>query len=132
MELITSQKLPAPGGHYSQGVVAGGLLFVSGQLPFDPATGTFAVGIDAQFMQAMANVEAVLLAAHASLADLVNVQIFITDVEQWPIVNAHYANVMGSHRPARAIIPCGRLHYGALVEITAIAELPHLNQETLS
>jgi 2-iminobutanoate/2-iminopropanoate deaminase len=131
MELITSQKLPAPGGHYSQGVVTGGLLFVSGQLPFNPTTGTFAEGIDAQFLQAMANVEAVLLAAHASLANLVNVQIFITDVEQWPIVNAHYAKMMGAHRPARAIIPCGQLHYGALVEITAIAELSHLKQEPL-
>jgi 2-iminobutanoate/2-iminopropanoate deaminase len=131
VELITSQKLAAPGGHYSQGVVTGGLLFVSGQLPFNPATGTFAEGVDAQFLQAMANVEAVLLAAHASLANLVNVQIFITDVEQWPIVNAHYAKMMGAHRPARAIIPCGQLHYGALVEITAVAELPHLKQETL-
>lgn len=131
MELITSQKLAAPGGHYSQGVVTGGLLFVSGQLPFNPATGTFAEGVDAQFLQAMANVEAVLLATHASLANLVNVQIFITDVEQWPIVNAHYAKMMGAHRPARAIIPCGQLHYGAFVEITAVAELPHLKQETL-
>lgn len=131
MELITSQKLPAPGGHYSQGVVTSGLLFVSGQLPFNPATGTFAESVDAQFLQAMANVEAVLLAAHASLANLVNVQIFITDVEQWPIVNAHYARIMGAHRPARAIIPCGQLHYGALVEITAVAELSHLKQETL-
>jgi 2-iminobutanoate/2-iminopropanoate deaminase len=131
VELITSQKLPAPGGHYSQGVVTSGLLFVSGQLPFNPATGTFAESVDAQFLQAMANVEAVLLAAHASLANLVNVQIFITDVEQWPIVNAHYARIMGAHRPARAIIPCGQLHYGALVEITAVAELSHLKQETL-
>jgi 2-iminobutanoate/2-iminopropanoate deaminase len=131
MELINSQSLPTPGGHYSQGVVAGGLLFVSGQLPFNPATGTFADGIDAQFSQAMANVEAVLLAAQTCLANLVNVQIFITDVEQWPIVNTHYAKLMGAHRPARTIIPCGQLHYGALVEITAIAELPHLQQESL-
>ena len=131
MEFVTSQNLPAPGGHYSQGVIAGGLLFISGQLPFDPTTGTFAEGIDAQFSQAMANIEAVLLAADACLTNLVNVHIFITDVEKWPIVNAHYAKLMGAHRPARAIIPCGHLHYGALVEITAIAELPHLKQESL-
>jgi len=131
MKIITSQNVPAPGGHYSQGVVTGSLLFVSGQLPFNPATGNFPEGIDAQFLQAMGNVEAVLLAAHSGLENVVNVQIFITDVEQWPVVNAHYARVMGAHRPARAIIPCGQLHYGALVEITAIAELPHLTQETL-
>lgn len=130
MNIVTSQKLPAPAGHYSHGIVTGNLLFVSGQLPLEPATGTFAEGIDAQFIQAMANVEAVLMAAHASLRDLVSVQIFITDAEHWPTVNAQYATLMGDHRPARAIIPCGHLHYGALVEITAVAELPP-EQETL-
>jgi 2-iminobutanoate/2-iminopropanoate deaminase len=74
-------------------------------------------------VQAMTNVEAVLHAAGATLASLVNVQIFISDVEYWPIVNMHYAQLLGAHRPARAIVPCGHLHYGALVEITAVAEL---------
>ncbi|MFS2159738.1 RidA family protein [Pseudomonas sp. Pseusp122] len=123
MKIITSEKLPAPGGHYSHGVVSGNLLFVSGQLPFIPATAGFADGIEAQFTQAMANVEAVLNAADTSLASLVSVQIFITDVQYWPTVNALYAAVMGEHRPARAIIPCGELHHGALVEITAVAEI---------
>lgn len=130
MKIVTSQELPAPAGHYSHGIVTGNLLFVSGQLPFEPATATFAEGIDAQFIQAMANVEAVLVAAHATLRDLVSVQIFITDAEHWPTVNVHYAKLMGDHRPARAIIPCGHLHYGALVEITAVAEL-QTEQETL-
>ena len=123
MNIITSEKLPAPGGHYSHGVVSGHLLFVSGQLPFSPASSTFPEGIEAQFNQAMANVGAVLQAAHCSLANLVNVQIFITDVQHWPLVNARYAALMGRHRPARAIIPCGELHHGALVEITAVAEI---------
>lgn len=123
MKTVTSQDLPAPGGHYSQGVVSGRLLFVSGQLPFNPQTGTFAQGIEAQFTQAMANVESVLRAGGASLATLVNVQIFISDVSYWPLVNAIYAQWLGAHKPARAIIPCGSLHYGALVEITAVAEL---------
>ncbi|WP_297839716.1 RidA family protein [Pseudomonas sp.] len=124
MEIITSEKMPAPGGHYSHGVVSGHLLFVSGQLPFIPASGNFPEGIEAQFVQAMANVEAVLHAAHCSLANLVNVQIFITDVKHWPVVNALYAALMGGNRPARAVIPCGELHHGALVEITAVAEIP--------
>lgn len=125
MEIITSEKLPAPGGHYAQGVVSGHLLFVSGQLPFHPASGTFPDGIEAQLVQAMANVEAVLQAAHCSLAALVSVQIFMTDVQHWPVVNARYAALLGAHRPARAIIPCGALHHGALVEITAVAEIPN-------
>ena len=123
MKIITSEKLPAPGGHYSHGVVSGNLLFVSGQLPFTPAMAGFADGIEAQFTQAMANVEAVLNAADTSLVNLVSVQIFISDVQYWPTVNALYAAVMGEHRPARAIIPCGELHHGALVEITAVAEI---------
>lgn len=123
MEIITSEKLPAPGGHYAHGVVSGHLLFVSGQLPFRPASGTFPEGIEAQFVQAMANVEAVLQAAHCSLAALVSVQIFLADGQHWPVVNARYAALMGGHKPARAIIPCGALHHGALVEITAVAEI---------
>lgn len=123
MKIITSPQLPTPGGHYSQGVVTGHLLFVSGQLPFDPASGVFPDGIQAQFTQTMSNVGAVLSAAGATWSDLVNVQIFISDVQHWPLVNTLYAQWLGDHRPARAIIPCGQLHYGALVEITAIAEV---------
>jgi 2-iminobutanoate/2-iminopropanoate deaminase len=123
MKTVTSQYLPAPGGHYSHGVVSGSLLFVSGQLPFNPLTGEFPEGIEAQFAQAMTNVEIILHAGGASLATLVNVQIFISDVEDWPVVNKVYAQMMRDHKPTRAIIPCGSLHYGARVEITAVAEL---------
>lgn len=124
MQTITSPALPTPGGHYSHGVALGRTLYISGQLPTEASSDTFPEGIDAQVVQAIANVEAVLLAAHATLHNLVSVQIFITDVEHWPTVNSHYARLMGTHKPARSIIPCGPLHHGALVEITAIAELP--------
>ena len=123
MKLITAEKLPAPGGHYSHGVLAGKLLFISGQLPFPPGEQEFPEGIKAQSIQAMANVEAVLQAAGASLNHLVNVQIYIVDVADWPIVNSTYSALMGAHRPARVIIPCGPLHHGALVEISAVAEI---------
>lgn len=128
MQIITPQNLPAPGGHYSHGVAAQGLLFVSGQLPFNPA-GAFPEGIEAQFIQAMHNVEAVLQAADTSLKRLVSLHIYINSVEHWPAVNALYAGLMGEHRPARAIIPCGQLHHGALVEITAVAELATPDKE---
>lgn len=125
MEIITSEKLPAPGGHYSHGVISGHLLYVSGQLPFSPDSSGFAEGIEAQFVQAMANLEAVLGAAGATLTNLVSVQIFINDVQHWPTINTIYTALMGAHKPARAIIPCGELHHGALVEITAVAEIRH-------
>jgi len=123
MKLITAAELPTPGGHYSHGVQAGKLLFISGQLPFMPGAQAFPEGIKAQIIQAMANVEAVLQAAGASLNQLVNVQIYIVDVQDWPVVNSTYSALMGAHRPARVIIPCGPLHHGALVEISAVAEI---------
>ncbi|MFL7961486.1 MULTISPECIES: RidA family protein [unclassified Pseudomonas] len=123
MKLITAEKLPVPGGHYSHGAMAGKLLFISGQLPFPTDAQEFPEGIEAQTLQAMANIEAVLQAAGASLSHLVSVQIYIVDVAYWPIVNLVYSTLMGAHRPARVIIPCGPLHYGALVEISAVAEL---------
>jgi 2-iminobutanoate/2-iminopropanoate deaminase len=123
MKLITAEKLPVPGGHYSHGVMAGKLLFISGQLPFLPNVQKFPDGIEAQTIQAMANIEAVLHAADASFSHLVSVQIYVVDVAYWPIVNLAYSTLMGAHRPARVIVPCGPLHHGALVEISAVAEV---------
>lgn len=123
MKLITAEKLSLPGGHYSHGAIAGNSLFISGQLPFLPNSQAFPEGVEAQTAQAMANVEAVLQAVGAGLQQLVNVQIYITDVAHWPIVNQAYAALMGAHRPARTIVPCGPLHHGALVEIAAVAEI---------
>ncbi|RON44265.1 hypothetical protein BK666_18065 [Pseudomonas frederiksbergensis] len=123
MKLITAEKLPVPGGHYSHGVMAGPLLFISGQLPFPPGAQTFPDGIEAQTIQAMENIDAVLQAAGASLSHLVSVHIYIVDVADWPTVNLTYATLMGAHRPARVIVPCGPLHHGALVEISAVAEV---------
>lgn len=123
MKLVSSSQLPPPGGHYSHGVVTGQLLFVSGQLPFSSERGQFPPGIEAQTRQAMQNLSAVLAQEDATLAQLVSVQIYIVDVADWPLVNKVYSELMGLHRPARAIIPCGPLHYGALVEISGVAEL---------
>lgn len=123
MELISPESLAAPGGHYSHGARSGNLLFVSGQLPFVFDTGEFPEGIEAQVVQAMNNVNEALRSAGASLKDLVNVTIYVVDVADWPLVNSTYASLMGMHKPARAIIPCGPLHHGALIEIAAVAEI---------
>jgi 2-iminobutanoate/2-iminopropanoate deaminase len=80
-------------------------------------------GIGAQLVQAMKNVEHILLAAGSSLERLVSVQLFIADVSLWPEVNRVYAQVMGSSKPARTIVPVGPLHYGALIEINAIGAI---------
>jgi 2-iminobutanoate/2-iminopropanoate deaminase len=123
MNTISSPHAPAPAGHYSQAKTAGGLVYVSGQLPLCPPSMAIPEGIGAQLIQAMKNVEHILLAAGSSLEQLVSVQLFITDVSLWPEVNRVYAQLMGASRPARTIVPVGPLHYGALIEINAIGEI---------
>jgi 2-iminobutanoate/2-iminopropanoate deaminase len=119
---VQPAAMPTPRGHYSPGIVAGGLVWVSGQLPMDPATGqVVAGGIEAQTERALRNVELVLQAAGSSLDWAVQMTIYISDGDLWDQVNATYARVMGGHRPARAVIPVSPLHYGALIEIQCVA-----------
>ena len=122
MQTILSSQAPSPAGHYAQATVAAGLVFVSGQLPIHPQSLSIPDGLDAQVVQAMKNVEAILLAAGSSLAKLVNVTLYITDIKYWPEVNRLYEAIMGEHKPARTIVPVPALHYGALIEINAVAE----------
>lgn len=124
MKTISTANAPRPAGHYSQAVVCGGVVYVAGQLGGDPARpGTPAGGAGAQTMQAMANVAAVLEAAGSGLANILQSTIYITDIDLWGEVNEAYAEVMGGHRPARAIVPIGPLRPGYLVEIQVIAAL---------
>jgi len=122
MQSIQPASLPTPAGHYSPGIVANGLVFVSGQLPMDPASGAVvAGGIDAQTERALRNVELILDAAGSGLSRVVQMTIYISDGDLWGQVNAVYARVMGNHRPARAVVPVSPLHYGALIEVQAVA-----------
>ena len=122
MNKVQPKDMPAPKGHYSPGVIAGGLVFVSGQLPFDWSAGTIVEGgIEAQTERTLRNIEMVLHAAGSSLDRVVQMTIYLSDGDLWDPVNQVYARIMGSHRPARAIVPVSPLHYGALIEIQAIA-----------
>jgi len=122
MKLIQPPEMPVPKGHYSPGVLANGLVFVSGQLPFDPATGALVSGgIEAQTERALRNVELILRAAGSGLDRVVEMTIYIPDGDFWAAVNTVYSRIMGSHRPARAIVPVSPLHFDALIEIQAIA-----------
>lgn len=114
--------LRAPGGHYSHAVVANGFVFVSGQLPITPE-GVKLTGapFDAQVEQVLANVEAVLIGAGSSVAQLAQVRVYLDSIDNWPAFNAIYARWAGSARPARAIVPTGPLHFGLQVEVEAVA-----------
>ena len=125
MRFISTPDAPSPAGHYSQGVVHGGLVYVAGQLPLDPATGEVVApgNADAQTERTLRNVEAVLAAAGSGLDRLLSVTIYVTGRDLWGAVNAAYARVLGAHRPARAIVPVGELKPGCAIEIQAIAAL---------
>lgn len=125
MQLISTADAPAPAGHYSQGVVHDGTVYVAGQLPLDPSSGAV-VGPDDVAQQAertLRNVEAILRAAGSGLERVCSMTIYITDRALWPEVNAVYARVLGDHRPARAVIPVPELREGCLIEIQAVAAI---------
>ena len=119
---IYTPNAPKPAGHYSQATVYNGLVFVAGQLSIDPATGERKLGsIEEQTEQALANVHAILQAAGTDWDRVLKMNISIADIDLWEPVNKVYSRILGDNRPARAIIPCGKLHYGFLIEIEAIA-----------
>jgi 2-iminobutanoate/2-iminopropanoate deaminase len=122
IKFIQTANAPAPGGHYSQATVYNGLVFVAGQLSIDPQTGEKKLGsIEEQTEQALKNVAAILEAANSSLSRALKLTVYVADIELWSAVNAVYTRVLGDHKPARAVIPTGKLHYGFLIEIDAIA-----------
>ena len=119
--IFTDQASP-PGGHYSQAVVHGGLVFVSGQLGFEPGTlDKRADSVEQETRNCLTNLARILEASGSSLQRLVKVTIYISDVGYWPVVNRIYGEYLGDHKPARAIVPCGLLHHGFHVEIEAVA-----------
>ena len=122
MEKIVTNAAPAPAGHYSQAIRHNGLVFVSGQLPLDPVSKEVVEGgIEPQMRQVMANISAILEASGSGLDNILKATIYIPDSSYWPEINRVYAACMGDHKPARAVIPCGDLHYGVLLEMEVIA-----------
>ncbi len=113
---------PPPKGHYSPGIEHDGLIFVSGQLPITLDTRQpFTGDIEEQTELALRNVEAVLREAGSDLNNVLQFTIYVSNMELWTAVNKRYAEVMGEHRPARAIVPVKDLHFGTQIEIQAIA-----------
>ncbi|MBB4004430.1 MAG: Rid family detoxifying hydrolase [Aurantimonas endophytica] len=118
---IATEKASPAAGPYSQAVAAAGLVFVSGQLPTDPASGSVPDGIEAQTNQSIANVLAVLEAAGASAASVVKTTVFLKDMNDFATMNGIYAETFGNSLPARSTIEVARLPRDVLVEIECIA-----------
>ena len=124
MNLVQTPEAPTPAGHYSQAVVHNGLVFVAGQLPIDPKDPKRPPGsIEEQTEQALRNVAAILEAAGSALDRVLQLTIFVADITHWSAVNATVARVLGNHKPARAVVPCGTLNRGFQVEIVTTAAL---------
>ena len=121
-EIIATESAPRAIGPYSQAVRAGNLIFASGQIPIDPATGEFVSGeIAEQTEQVLRNISAVFEAAGASLNEVVKTTVFLVDMDDFTAMNDVYARFFGEHRPARATVQAARLPRDAKVEIEAIA-----------
>ena len=120
-QAVSTTTAPAAIGPYSQAIVAGDLIFCSGQLGLDPSTGELVEGVEAQTERALRNLAAVLDAAGASLNDLVKTTIFLADMEDFAAINAVYARSMPDPPPARSTFAVRTLPKGGLIEIEAIA-----------
>lgn len=123
METIIAPKAPAALGPYSAAVKVGELIFTSGQIPADPATGELAPGgIAQQTEQSLKNLSAVLEAAGSGLDQVIKTTCFLTDMADFAAFNAAYGKYFSQHKPARSTVAVKALPKGALVEIECVAE----------
>ncbi|MDK2918048.1 MAG: 2-iminobutanoate/2-iminopropanoate deaminase [Candidatus Petromonas sp.] len=122
LKTIYTDKAPAAVGPYSQAVKAGNLLFVSGQIPINPATGELVKGsIEDETRQCLENAKAILNEAGTSLSKVVKVTVFIKDMNQFGRINEVYGEYFSDHKPARACVEVARLPKDVNVEIEMIA-----------
>ncbi|WP_029031708.1 RidA family protein [Salinarimonas rosea] len=119
--IVNTDAAPAAAGPYSQAVKGGGLVFVSGQLPIDPATGEMPESVTDQTRRALDNIAAILDAEGLTLADVMKCMVFLTDMDTFSEMNAVYAGYFPSSPPARSAYQVVKLPKGAKVEIEAIA-----------
>ncbi len=125
-EVVTCSDAPKAIGPYSVAIATDNLVFVSGQLGIDPATGTIVEGgIQAQTRTALTNLKSILTSAGSSLEQVVKTTVFMTDMAQFAEMNAIYAEFFTSDFPARSAIQVAALPNGGIVEVEAIAVLPH-------
>lgn len=121
MNAIQTDQAPAAIGPYSQAVSRNGLVFISGQLGLDPATGEMAEGTEAQTRLALQNLTAILRAANLSPAHVLKATIYVADMNDFALVNQLYAEIFQPPYPAREVVQAARLPKDGLVEISAIA-----------
>ena len=120
-KIIQTAGAPAAIGPYSQAIMAGDILFTSGQLGIDPETGNLPEGIEAQTRQSLNNVQAILEEAGFQKTDVIKTVVYIKDMADFAAVNGIYAAFFGDHKPARSCVEVARLPKDGLVEIEVVA-----------
>ena len=123
MKAISTKKAPAAIGPYSQAIRVGNLVYTSGQIPIDPATGAFVEGgIKEQTRQSLTNVRAILAEAGLAMSDVVKTTVFMADMNDFAEINGVYAEFFAEPFPARSAVAVKTLPKGTLVEIEVVAE----------
>jgi len=125
MDLINhAPNVPSAVGPYSQARRSGSLLFCSGQIPINPASGKIeATEVEGQARQVLTNIQALLASQNLDLSDVVKATVFLQEMADFPKVNPIYAEAFGNHKPARSTVAVAGLPLGALIEIEVIVEL---------
>ncbi len=123
MKTVSTDKAPAAIGPYSQAQIVGNLVYTSGQIPIDPATGLIVEGLEAQANQVFTNVAKLLEAAGSSMSKVVKTTVFIKDMNDFAAINAVYANYFSAPYPARSCVEVARLPKDVLLECEVIAEV---------
>jgi 2-iminobutanoate/2-iminopropanoate deaminase len=124
-EIIHTDLAPKAIGPYSQAIKVGNLLFTSGQLPIDPATGEVSGDIAAQTRQVLENLKAIIEAAGGTLEDVIKATVFLTDLTGFAAMNEVYAKYFSANPPARSTVEVSGLAKQALIEIEIVAALRH-------
>lgn len=122
-KIISTDKAPGAIGPYNQGIVAGGFLFTSGQLPINPLTGIVAQTIEEQTIQVLDNLKAIIGAAGCTLEKVVKCTVYLQNMNDFAVMNGIYATYFPNNPPARACVEVSKMAKNALVEIDAIASL---------
>ena len=122
--VIHTDAAPGAIGAYSQGIQSEGMVYASGQIGLDPASGTLRDGVEAQARQAFSNLSAILAAGGTTLENAVKISIFLADINDFAVVNKVMQELVPQPFPARSCFAVAALPKGALVEVEAIAEIP--------
>ena len=123
MKTVSTDKAPAAIGPYSQAQIVGSLVYTSGQIPVDPATGLIAEGVEAQAEQVFRNIANLLESAGSSISKVVKTTVFIKNMDDFAAINAVYGKYFTQPYPARSCVEVARLPKDVLIECEAIAEL---------